>query len=382
MRIVPFCPSSPLPLRCLCAVVLLVALLVAVPGALITRAHAFEQCPAPQFGVEAIAIDRSESTAEEAQSLGIQQAARIGFQRVLLRLLRDNAAASAFIEGHEPDQFVDFYHIAKENSLEGRYIAELDYCFQAQRLRAALRAADLQWAELISPRILVLPVWLAPDGARAWQADNAWLAGWRDAVAKADGLVDFTLLAPTIINERSLRAEDIVAADPATLRRAATVAGAEQIMLVIAQLDYVGSKQVLTVDGTLFTDMAEELTVLAKMVDRPVFDNLDLQLDYARMHILGELETGWHRANIIQGGEVREITVEVPVASLRDWAARLDAFASLAVIDSYVVRQLDMRGGLVTLNMVGSDAAISNALATRNLRLRRRDNGVGVIEPF
>ena len=382
MRIVPFCPSSPLPLRCLCAVVLLVALLVAVPGALITRAHAFEQCPAPQFGVEAIAIDRSESTAEEAQSLGIQQAARIGFQRVLLRLLRDNAAASAFIEGHEPDQFVDFYHIAKENSLEGRYIAELDYCFQAQRLRAALRAADLQWAELISPRILVLPVWLAPDGARAWQADNAWLAGWRDAVAKADGLVDFTLLAPTIINERSLRAEDIVAADPATLRRAATVAGAEQIMLVIAQLDYVGSKKVLTVDGTLFTDKAEELTVLAKMVDRPVFDNLDLQLDYARMHILGELETGWHRANIIQGGEVREITVEVPVASLRDWAARLDAFASLAVIDSYVVRQLDMRGGLVTLNMVGSDAAISNALATRNLRLRRRDNGVGVIEPF
>ena len=382
MRIVPFCPSPSLPLWCLCAGVLLVALLVAVPGALITRAHAFEQCPAPQFGVEAIAIDRSESTAEEAQSLGIQQAARIGFQRVLLRLLRDNAAASAFIEGHEPDQFVDFYHIAKENSLEGRYIAELDYCFQAQRLRAALRAADLQWAELISPRILVLPVWLAPDGARAWQADNAWLAGWRDAVAKADGLVDFTLLAPTIINERSLRAEDIVAADPATLRRAATVAGAEQIMLVIAQLDYVGSKQVLTVDGTLFTDKAEELTVLAKMVDRPVFDNLDLQLDYARMHILGELETGWHRANIIQGGEVREITVEVPVASLRDWAARLDAFASLAVIDSYVVRQLDMRGGLVTLNMVGSDAAISNALATRNLRLRRRDNGVGVIEPF
>jgi hypothetical protein len=47
-----------------------------------------------------------------------------------------------------------------------------------------------------------------------------------------------------------------------------------------------------------------------------------------------------------------------------------------------VVRQLDMRGGLVTLNMVGSDAAISNALATRNLRLRRRDNGVSVIEPF
>lgn len=378
MRIVPFCPSLPFRFSCLHAGLLVVALL----GATIPGARAFEQCPAPQFGVEGIAIDRSEETAEQAQSLGIQQAARIGFQRVLLRLLRDNAAVSAFIEGHEPERFVDFYRIASENSLEGRYIAELDYCFQAQQLRAAMREADLQWAELISPKILVLPVWLAPDGARAWQADNAWLAGWRDAVTAADGLVDFTLLAPTIVNERSLRAEDIVSADPATLRRAATVAGAEQVMLVTAKLDYVGSKQVLTVDGTLFSDQAEELTVLANMVDRPVFDNLDSQLDYARMYILGELETGWHRANIIRGGETREITVEVPVASLRDWAARLDAFASLPVIESYVVRRLDMRGGLVTLNMVGSDAAISNALATRNLRLRRRDGGFALVEPF
>jgi len=378
MRIAPFCSSLPFRFRCLQAGLLVVALL----GATMPSVHAFEQCPAPQFGVKGIAIDRSETTAEEAQILGVNQAARIGFQRVLLRLLRDNAAVSAFIDEHEPEQFVDFYHIASENSLEGRYIAELDYCFQAPRLRAAMRSAGLQWAELVSPKILVLPVWLAPDGARAWQADNAWLAGWRDAVAKADGLVDFALLAPTIVNERSLRAEDIVAADKATLRRAATVAGAEQIMLVIAQLDYVGSKQVLTVDGTLFNNEADELTVLANMVDRPVFDNLASQLDYARMYILGELESGWHRANIIEGGEVREITVEVPVANVRDWAARLDAFASLAVIDSYVVRRLDMRGGLVTLKMVGSDAAISNALATRNLRLRPRGDGFSVIEPF
>ena len=378
MRIVTFCSSLPLLSRYLGAGLVILAL----SAAMIPAAHAFEQCPAPQFGVKGIAIDRSAETAEEAQTLGIQQAARVGFQRVLMRLLRDNVAVAAFVEDHEPDEFVDFYRIADENSLDGRYIAELDYCFQAQRLRAAMREAGLQWAELISPKILVLPVWLAPDGARAWQADNAWLAGWREAVAKADGLVDFTLLAPTIVNERSLRAEDIVAADQATLRRAATVAGAEQIMLVIAQLDYVGSKQVLTVDGTLFTAAAEELTVLANMVDRPVYDNLAPQLDYARMHILGELETGWHRANIIEGGKSREITVEVPVANLRDWAARIDAFASLAVIDSYVVRKIDMRGGLVTLNIVGSDAAIANALATRNLRLRRRDNGNSVIEPF
>ncbi|MEC7982719.1 MAG: DUF2066 domain-containing protein [Pseudomonadota bacterium] len=345
-------------------------------------ARAFEQCPEPQFGIKAIAIDRVETTAEEAQTLGIRQAAQVGFQRVLLRLLRDSAAVSSFMANHEPDQFVDFYHISEENSLEGRYIAVLDYCFEAMRLRSALRAAGLKWAELISPRILVLPVWLGPDGARAWQADNEWLAGWREAVSTADGLVDFTLLESTILNERSLRAEDIVAADPATLRRAATVSGAEQIMLVTARLDYAGSQPVLAVDGTLFTSSAEPVTVLAKMIDRPVYENLTVQLDYARMHILSELESGWHSANIIEGGETREVTVEVPVASLQDWVARLEALDAIPVVDSYVVRQLGIAGGLVTINLVGTDAAVSNALAAHDLRLRQRDDGTAVIEPL
>ena len=359
-------------------IVILVATLL-LPG---FAARAFEQCPEPQFGIKAIAVDRVESTAEEARTLGIRQAAQVGFQRVLLRLLRDSASVSSFMENHEPDQFIDFYHISEENSLEGRYIAVLDYCFEAARLRSSLRTAGLKWAELVSPRILVLPVWLGPDGARAWQADNEWLAGWRQAVSSADGLVDFTLLEPTILNERSLRAEDIVAADPATLRRAATVSGAEQIMLVTARLDYAGSQPVLAVDGTLFTSSAAQVTVLARMVDMPVYENLAVQLDYARMYILSELETGWHSANIIEGGETRKVTVMVPVASLQDWVARLEVFDSIAVVDSYTVRQLGIKGGLVTINLVGTDAAVSNALAAHNLRLRLRNDGTTVIEPL
>ena len=353
---------------------------VGLAGAL--PAAAFEQCPQPQFGVSGIGIDKTADTAAEAQTNGITEAASIGFRRVLDRLLRSDAAVEAFVAETSIDEFVDFYHISEENSLEGRYIALLDYCFDAPRLRAAFRDAGLQWAELKSPRILVLPVWLAPDGARAWQVDNEWLAGWRDVVETADGLVDFTLLQPTILNERSLRAEDIAAADPATLRRAATVAGAEQIMLVTARLDYDGSQPMLAVDGELFTSGAEALTVLARMVDRPVFDNLSVQLDFARKQILAELETGWHRANIIEGGETREITVSVPVAGLQDWVSRLEAFRSLAVIDKVTIRKLDMTGGLVSLSFVGNDAAIANALAARNLRLVQREDGSNVIEPL
>ena len=372
MRIAPFYRRPGI------ALLALVSLLLANGNA----AMAFEQCPKPEFGVSGIAIDRTAETAAAAQVEGIEEAARIGFQRILYRLLRAEETVTAFMADNEADAFIDFYHISEENSLEGRYIAVLDYCFDAPRLRAALRAAEFEWAELKSPRILVLPVWLAPDGARAWQSDNEWLAGWREAVESADGLVDFTLLKPTILNERSLRAEDIVAADPLTLRKAATVAGADQIMLVVARLDYRGSQPLLAVDGELFTASADRLTVLAKMVDRPVADNLSDQLNFARRQILSELETGWHRANIIRGGETRDITVAVPVKGLQDWVSRIEAFSSVAVIDSFVVRKVDVGGGLVTLTVVGDDAAIANALAAYRLRLSRREDGTNVIEPL
>ena len=151
-------------------------------------AAAFEQCPQPQFGVSGISIDKTAATAAEAQANGITEAAGIGFRRVLDRLLRSDAAVEAFVAEASIDQFVDFYHISEENSLEGRYIALLDYCFDAPRLRAAFRDAGLQWAELKSPRILVLPVWLAPmarapgrstmngwpGGAMLWKRRTAW----------------------------------------------------------------------------------------------------------------------------------------------------------------------------------------------------------------
>ena len=76
-------------------------------------------------------------------------------------------------------------------------------------------------------------------------------------------------------------------------------------------LDYDGAQQTLAVDGELFKDNADRLAVLAEWVDRRLRQPVR-QLELAQRQIL----TNWRqlvRANIIRGGETREITVEVPV---------------------------------------------------------------------
>ena len=341
-----------------------------------------EECSTPQFGVNNVSIDQLADTASEARQLGTRAAAETAFAVVLERLLNDPQKISQFLDRHDLDQFSDFVHISKENSLEGRYIALLDFCFDADRLRASFRKDGLRWTELRSPPILVVPVWQGPDGARAWQSDNSWLSGWREAVETSNGLVNFVLLEPTIINERSLRAEDLARANPVTLSLATTLAEAEQTMLVIARLDYDGSSPVLTVDGQLFSRDGELITTLAKMVDLPVSSDLVGQLAVARSQILQEMQASWYAANAISGNDTQKMTLILPINSLEEWASRLAVFDQIAVFNGYRIRKLDLTSGVVTVNVEGTIAAVKNALLAQGLSLVTTEDGNQSVIPL
>ena len=358
-------------------------LLILVLPLLITGLQArAEECSTPQFGVNNVSIDQLADTASEARQLGTRAAAETAFAVVLERLLNDPEKISQFLDRHDLDQFSDFVHITEENSLEGRYIALLDFCFDADRLRASFRKDGLRWTELRSPPILVVPVWQGPDGARAWQSDNSWLSGWREAVETPNGLVNFVLLEPTIINERSLRAEDLARANPVTLSLATTLAGAEQTMLVIARLDYDGSSPVLTVDGQLFSRDGKLITTLAKMVDLPVSSDLVGQLAVARSQILQEMQASWYAANAISGNDTQKMTLILPINSLEEWASRLTVFDQIAVFNGYRVRKLDLTSGVVTVNVEGTIAAVKNALLAQGLSLVTTEDGNQSVIPL
>ena len=358
-------------------------LLILVLPLLITGLQArAEECSTPQFGVNNVSIDQLADTASEARQLGTRAAAETAFAVVLERLLNDPEKISQFLDRHDLDQFSDFVHITQENSLEGRYIALLDFCFDAVRLRASFRKDGLRWTELRSPPILVVPVWQGPDGARAWQSDNSWLSGWREAVETSNGLVNFVLLEPTIINERSLRAEDLARANPVTLSLATTLAEAEQTMLVIARLDYDGSSPVLTVDGQLFSRDGKLITTLAKMVDLPVSSDLVGQLAVARSQILQEMQASWYAANAISGNDTQKMTLILPINSLEEWASRLAVFDQIAVFNGYRVRKLDLTSGVVTVNVEGTIAAVKNALLAQGLSLVTTEDGNQSVIPL
>ena len=327
------------------------------------------RCDEPVFGAASIAIDKIAATAAEAQKTGVDAAAQTAFRQVLNRLLLSRADQDEFAAAHSYDAFTDFVHIIEEKNLEKRYIARLDFCFDAERMRKAIRNADLRWAELQSPPILLLPVWKDPDGASAWLKSNGWIAGWQDAVDDYQGLVSLRRLPHSLTHERRFRGADLLAGDPIKLAAAARIAEAEQVLVVAATLDYEGNKRIVDVKVRLFDKTGQPITTILSQSDI-ILGKADIKpLDAIRQTILGRIEGSWHSANLINSGAAGFLLADVPVTSVKQWSDRLAALRQVAVIKNVSIRTLDSNGGSVLLALVGSKEALQNALASHDLAL-------------
>jgi hypothetical protein len=359
-----------------CFVIMAMICLTATAPAIAKTA---KRCDDPVFGAASIAIDKVAVTAAEAQKSGVDAAAQTAFYQVLNRVLPSSADQNEFMATHSYDEFIDFVHIIEEKSLEKRYIAQLDFCFDAERMRKAMQNAGVQWAELQSPPILLLPVWKDPDGATAWLKNKSWIVGWHDAVDHYRGLVSLRRLPNNLTNERRFRGADILAGDPIKLAAAARIAEAEQVMVAAAKLDYEGSIRVVDVEARIFDKTGQLITTILSQSDI-IPDKTGVEpLDEIRQRILRRIEGSWRNANLINGNTAGYLLVDVPVTSVKKWSDRLAALRTVAVIKNVTIRTLDSNGGSVLLTLIGSKEALQNALASHDLVLVDQGDNITIV---
>ena len=110
--------------------------------------------------------------------------------------------------------------------------------------------------------------------------------------------------------------EDLVLANPNKLRNAASLARAEQVLLVMASLDYEGSKPLVTITARLFDKTGQMITDIL-YGDQKTLENFTVNdIDIMRQKIIEKMETNWQMANLIDDSETGSLTVFLPVTSI------------------------------------------------------------------
>ena len=357
--------------------------------ALNSPAKAESACLNPVFGVSGISIDETATTANEAQQIALKSAHQEAFAIVLNRLLVPSIDE---MERYVPEQFVELVHIRTENSLPGRYIAEIDICFSPQALRSLFAENQWEWAEINSPLVLVLPVYGDGAGTRAWQTSHPWIERWRNMAQTAQGLFQFTLLKPSLQNERQLRAEKILNAESDILKRAAKRAKAEQILWASAFISLVDDEPQLSMEALLFDKTGAQVANVSQSVLQGREAITGAAFDAFIANTIDRLETGWQKANIRRQGVDNQMTVRVRFQDHQDWIQKQVALSKLPAIDKLSTLMLSYASqdnmsdsvafkpeAIVLLEMNGSIDALRYGLAPLGLTLSFSDE-LAVIE--
>ena len=354
----------------------IISIIIFICLAINKPALADSACRNPVFGYSGIKIDESAETANAAQQKSFAKAHRDAFSVVLNRVLIGDTADFSELT---PETFVELVHIRTENSLPGRYIAEIDICFSPQALQALFIENDLQWAEIASPPVLVLPVFEDGAGIRAWQNPHPWLTPWIAAADQSNGLIDYVTLENTLQNERQLRAEKLFAADTDMIKSAAERAKAEQVLWTRAVISLVDDAPQLDMQANIFDKNG---ALIAPVLDSIIQGDEALNtanFDVFLNDVLALMETGWQQANLRQANADNQLIARILFKDHQDWIAKQIALSKLPAINRIATLSLrtstkdddgnTVSEAIISLEMNGSVDALRYGLAPLGLSL-------------
>jgi hypothetical protein len=329
----------------------------------------------PLYTVSGVKVDVTDTSASSAKLKAISEAQVKAFAVLLERL--GGSDATARLQGLGPAEIgrmMDSLSIENERTGPGRYIATLTIRFLPDQVRAAMSQADVAFTEDRAPAVVIVPVWVGPDGPEAWTS-NPWRAGWL-ALDAHDSLVPLIIPLGDLTDSQTLPARQALDGDRDGLEAMRQRYSAQSIILAVAApLDN------STVRATLIGETASGPVDF----DRTYTDEaggVAAAAEQAAREFHSAMLADWRTSRpTVRPTAVQSIRVAVPVASLEQWndlRARLVDTPGVSGVD---LSSLSARGAVVRLNYSVSFPDLQAELADRRLDLALRGE-TWVIQPY
>jgi hypothetical protein len=331
--------------------------------------------------VSDVAVDVTAKSAVAARDQAIAAAQRKAFDRLLARLV-PNPADQARIKPsqEEVESFVQDFAVQSERSSSVRYIGVYTVRFRTGRLRKYLSDIGVNGITDVQ-QVLVVPVYVKPDGALLWERGNDWRAAWERG-ALGDGPV--TLILPNgdafdtgTLSAAAARSGDSGAFDMMLRRYHATgvvVATAESrgasgaISITAIPYDSTGAKgtQTFTVepvageqsDRTLLRGVALVAEGLEGAWRRSIETNGSIGLSKP---LASPVDPSDSIADPSAPGTVYPILM--PVSAIGDWVRARDFLSGIGGMHRVSLDALTHGNAAITLEFAGDVLALQGALA-------------------
>jgi len=370
-----FCTASCV--RCLFAVVLLLAIGAAPAGAQSERAI---------YTVSDIAVDATADDAVSARRQALLEGQREGLTRLLRRLVpADEHGRLASPKALPVEEFVQNFEISDEEVSGTSYAAELTVAYDPEAVRGLLQSEELPFAETPSAPLLVLPVYSGPEGTRLWPEDNPWWQAWAENLDD-ERLLRLTLPLGDLQDMTQVSVADAEAGEEEALLGLAERYGSEDVLVVTASVIREGTagEQDQAASGTdARTGEAPVIRLEAQRIGRvervgePLTlegepgQSLDDLLAEAVVRLQASLDERWKSNNLLRFDQTGLMVVEIPIDALSDWVDISRGLEELPEVSGVDVAAFSRRKVQVEIRYIGDQFRLEEALLARGLTLSR-----------
>ncbi|NNG03681.1 MAG: DUF2066 domain-containing protein [Inquilinus sp.] len=314
------------------------------------------------FVVRNVAVDATGDTVSEARETAFADGRLFALTQLLGRMAVDRTQLGEdTLTDEQITGLVEAFEVNSERTTSGRYIGNLTFAFDPAAVRNLLQARLVDFTEVVSKPVLVVPVFRSLQGERLWDSPNPWLDAWLD-------FFDTERLVPVVVPYGDLAdvADISVAAamtgDRPSLRAIADRYAAGDAIVAIAEPYGGGLTVTLNHYGALGGESSSLLYV-------PNADTLQTLLAAGVVQATDTLETEWRERNRIQASETNVLAVLVPVTVPSEWFQTQSRLSRVPTITATKIISLSPTEAVMEFQFIGSQSQLQVALAQQNLSL-------------
>lgn len=334
--------------------------------------------PADVWTVSGVEVDVTAENAPQAKVIAIGEAQVIAFKRLVDRVVPSKSSTK--LKQLKPEsigRLMAGLSIEEERVAPKRYIAKLSIRFLQNKTKSLFSQYGARFAEQQSEPVLLVPVWLTPEGADMWGKDNPWRKGW-DELDLKNALVPAILPLGDETDQAAITAADAVNGNWSKLEALRLRYGAASVIVIAAE-----PKSDVSLRGVMFGT-----SPVGNVAYDQTFSGEDLDsagVAAARAFNLA-VQDRWKNENLVTYSRSSEtasanvLKIAVPLRSMAEWnilRSRIQATTGVGRID---VNSLSARGAVISVAFAGSLNDLRNSFYQTGFSLQQV-SGTWVLQP-
>jgi hypothetical protein len=301
------------------------------------------------------------------------QAMLEGQRRALRKVLNDiappeRAAALTLPSDDVISTWVQDFEIEQEKTSATRYIGRFTFRFMADPVQQYLAGNSVQFAQVQTKRLLVLPIYTDEAGnSNLWGPTNLWLATW-SLKAPNVSLVPMQLPTGDVADTEALSATQALAGDLPRLTALAQRYGAGDVLVTEVRASPPGAdgKQTFAITATRYSRESPQSFTDSLSGDPATIDD---SLAQSADRTIAWVQSQWKQANLVDASKQSTMTIEVPISTLKQWVDIKKQLGGVPSLKSVRMVSLTRTLAILDISFLGDVPQFQRSLAQQDLSL-------------